>query len=145
MLNIAATAWKGELNGVGARPQETRSTGKSQSRCQSEIWTFIMYCMVFPTVFLLRDRIGWVWYCNIHKFPLYKWERCRVLFYPHMLLLTWITPNGGRGLFTLDLLNCDRVVLGPIPSTQDDLRSIAARLQSAEHRGKPLVDILRSA
>ena len=62
-----------------------------------------------------------------------------------MLLLSWIVPSGGRGVVSLDLLNCTSVVSVPSPthpSAQDDVGTIAARLQSAERGGQPLVDRL---
>ena len=52
-----------------------------------------------------------------------------------MLLLSWIAPGGGRGIVTLDLLNCTEVrsVLTPMqPAAQDDVGTIAARVQSEE-------------
>ena len=51
-----------------------------------------------------------------------------------MLLLSWIAPGGGRGIVTLDLLNCIEVrsVQSPShPSAQDDVGTIAAIEQSA--------------
>ena len=62
-----------------------------------------------------------------------------------MLLLSWIAPAGGRGVVSLDLLNCTSVVSvsSPThPTAQDDVGTIAARLQSAERGGQPLVDML---
>ena len=52
-----------------------------------------------------------------------------------MLLLSWIAPSGGRGIVTLDLLNCIEVrsVPSPLhPTAQDDVGTIAARMQSGE-------------
>lgn len=52
-----------------------------------------------------------------------------------MLLLSWIAPGGGRGVVTLDLLNCTEVqsLKSPThPEAQDDPGTIAAREQSAE-------------
>jgi hypothetical protein len=62
-----------------------------------------------------------------------------------MLILSWISPGGGRGVVSLDLLNCTSVISAPSPthsSAQDDVGTIAARLQSAERGGQPLVDML---
>jgi hypothetical protein len=62
-----------------------------------------------------------------------------------MLLLSRIAPAGGRGVVSLDLLNCSIVVSVPSPthpSAQDDVGTIAAGLQSAERGGQPLVDML---
>jgi hypothetical protein len=50
-----------------------------------------------------------------------------------MLLLSWIAPGGGRGIVTLDLLNCTEVrsVPSPLhPSARDDVGTIAAQRQS---------------
>ncbi len=52
-----------------------------------------------------------------------------------MLLLSWIAQGGGRGIVTLDLLNCTEVrsVASPThPSAQDDVGTIAARAQTAD-------------
>ncbi|RDX52641.1 hypothetical protein OH76DRAFT_1554302 [Lentinus brumalis] len=78
-------------------------------------------------------RIGLLWYLNVHATPPYRWQRCQALLYPHMLLLSWIAPGGGRGIVTLDLLNCIEVrsVQSPShPSAQDDVGTIAAIEQS---------------
>ncbi len=63
------------------------------------------------------------------------------MLYPHMLLLTWIAPTGGRGIVTLDLLNCLEVQSVPSPThplSRDDLGTIAAKRQSenAERGGQ---------
>ncbi|KAI0752741.1 hypothetical protein C8Q80DRAFT_472567 [Daedaleopsis nitida] len=82
-------------------------------------------------------RIGLLWYLNVHAPPPYRWQRCQALLYPHMLLLSWIAPGGGRGIVTLDLLNCIEVRSVPSPqhpTAQDDVGTIAARMQS-EHAG----------
>lgn len=76
-----------------------------------------------------------LWYLNVHAQPPYRWQRCQALLYPHMLLLSWIAPGGGRGIVTLDLLNCIEVrsVPSPLhPTAQDDVGTIAARMQSDE-------------
>ena len=52
-----------------------------------------------------------------------------------MLLLSWIAPGGGRGIVTLDLLNCTEVRSAPSPThreASDDVGTIAARDQSRE-------------
>ncbi|KAL6309468.1 hypothetical protein BKA93DRAFT_883951, partial [Sparassis latifolia] len=52
-----------------------------------------------------------------------------------MLLLSWIAPGGGRGIVTLDLLNCTEVKSAPSPilqTTEDDVGTIAARMQTEE-------------
>ncbi|TBU45494.1 hypothetical protein BD309DRAFT_1017792 [Dichomitus squalens] len=80
-------------------------------------------------------RIGLLWYLNVHAPPPYRWQRCQALLYPHMLLLSWIAPGGGRGIVTLDLLNCIEVrsVPSPMhPTAQDDVGTIAARIQSEQ-------------
>lgn len=51
-----------------------------------------------------------------------------------MLLLSWIAPGGGRGIVTLDLLNCNEVRSVPSPahpSARDDIGTVAARMQVA--------------
>lgn len=55
------------------------------------------------------------------------------MLYPHMLLLSWIAPGGGRGIVTLDLLNCTEVRSVPSPthpSAREDVGTIAAMAQS---------------
>jgi hypothetical protein len=47
-----------------------------------------------------------------------------------MLLLTWIAPGGGRGVVTLDLMNCTEVRSFPSPthpSARDDIGTIAVQ------------------
>lgn len=62
-----------------------------------------------------------------------------------MLLLSWLAPGGGRGIVALDLLNCTDVQQAYSPShpnARDDIGTVAARIQSAESDGQPLVDML---
>ncbi|KAJ7092830.1 hypothetical protein B0H15DRAFT_1020893 [Mycena belliarum] len=83
------------------------------------------------------------WFLNVHAAPPYHWQRCQALLYPHLLLLSWIAPGGGRGIVGLDLLNCTTVQStssASHPNSQDDVGSIAARLQSEP--GEPGVDTL---
>jgi hypothetical protein len=49
-----------------------------------------------------------------------------------MLLLSWLSAGGGRGIVALDLLNCTSVASVPSPthpSAREDVGTIAARLQ----------------
>ncbi|TCD63586.1 hypothetical protein EIP91_005194 [Steccherinum ochraceum] len=81
------------------------------------------------------SRIGELWYLNVHGSEPYRWQRCQALLYPHMLLLSWIAPGGGRGIVTLDLLNCTEVRSAPSPThreASDDVGTIAAQDQSRE-------------
>ncbi|KZT04943.1 uncharacterized protein LAESUDRAFT_702914 [Laetiporus sulphureus 93-53] len=78
-------------------------------------------------------RIGLLWYLNVHAPPPYRWQRCQALLYPHMLLLSWVAPGGGRGVVTLDLLNCTEVRSTASPThhaAQDDVGTLAAITQS---------------
>ncbi|CAL1711832.1 unnamed protein product [Somion occarium] len=78
-------------------------------------------------------RIGSLWYLNVHASPPYKWQRCQAILYLRMLVLTWIAPGGGRGVATLDLLNCIEVESTRSPSdprVADDYGTQAAREQS---------------
>jgi hypothetical protein len=62
-----------------------------------------------------------------------------------MLLLSWLAPSGGRGIVALDLLNCSSVQSAPSPthpSARDDVGTVAARIQSQERGGQPLMDML---
>ncbi|KAF8422163.1 hypothetical protein L210DRAFT_3654221 [Boletus edulis BED1] len=88
---------------------------------------------------------GDLWYLNVHSGPPYCWQRCEALLYPHMLLLSWIAPAGGRGGITLDLLNCMEVRSVPSPShpsVKEDVGTIAARTQIAEGSCPPLMELL---
>ncbi|KAF9233907.1 hypothetical protein BU15DRAFT_79651 [Melanogaster broomeanus] len=90
-------------------------------------------------------RIGDLWYLNVHSGPPYRWQRCKALLYPHMLLLSWIAPGGGRGVVTLDLLNCTEVRSVPSPShssAREDVGTIAALAQMAEGDSPSLVELL---
>ncbi|KAI6020170.1 hypothetical protein PISMIDRAFT_203836 [Pisolithus microcarpus 441] len=90
-------------------------------------------------------RIGVLWYLNVHSGPPYRWQRCEALLYPHMLLLSWIAPGGGRGVVTLDLLNCTEVRSVPSPThsgAKEDVGTIAARTQVAEGQGPDLMELL---
>ena len=90
-------------------------------------------------------RKGELWYLNVHSGPPYRWQRCEALLYPHMLLLSWIAPGGGRGVVTLDLLNCTEVRSVPSPShpsAKEDVGTIAARAQIAEGDCPPLMELL---
>ncbi|KAF8579979.1 hypothetical protein K439DRAFT_341186 [Ramaria rubella] len=78
-------------------------------------------------------RIGKMWYLNVHGQPPYRWLRTQAILYPHVLILSWIAPGGGRGVITLDLLNCNEVRSVPSPShpsANDDIGTIAAREQA---------------
>ncbi|KAG9313810.1 hypothetical protein JVU11DRAFT_6171 [Chiua virens] len=90
-------------------------------------------------------RKGDLWYLNVHSGPPYRWQRCEALLYPHMLLLSWIAPGGGRGVVTLDLVNCIEVRSVPSPnhpSAREDVGTIAARAQVAEGNSSPLLELL---
>ncbi|KAF8054910.1 hypothetical protein FPV67DRAFT_1751788 [Lyophyllum atratum] len=90
-------------------------------------------------------HIGLLWYLNAHDAPPYRWQRCQALLYPQLLLLSWLSPGGGRGILALDLLNCTSVQSAPSPthpSARDDIGTIAARSQSVERDGQPLMDML---
>ncbi len=67
------------------------------------------------------------------------------MLYPHMLLLSWLAPGGGRGIVALDLLNCTSVQSAPSPthpSARDDVGTAAAQIQSTETGGQPLMNML---
>ena len=67
-----------------------------------------------------------------------------------MLLLSWLSTGGGRGVVALDLLNCTSVVSVPSPthpSAREDVGTVAAKLQLEESRRDrqdevPLIEIL---
>jgi hypothetical protein len=61
------------------------------------------------------------------------------------LLLSWLAPGGGRGIVALDLLNCTSVQSAPSsthPVARDDVGTLAARHQSTEPNGQPLMEML---
>ncbi|KAG5645171.1 hypothetical protein DXG03_006795 [Asterophora parasitica] len=90
-------------------------------------------------------HIGLLWYLNVHDAPPYRWQRCQALLYPQLLLLSWLSPGGGRGIVALDLLNCTSVQSAPSPthpSSRDDIGTMAARSQSVERDRQRLMDIL---
>ncbi|KAF9529447.1 hypothetical protein CPB83DRAFT_893537 [Crepidotus variabilis] len=82
---------------------------------------------------------------NLNEFSSYRWQRCQAPLYPHMLLLSWLLPGGGRSIVAFVLLNCTSVQSAPSPnhpSAQDDVGTLAARHQSGEAGGQPLMDML---
>jgi hypothetical protein len=55
-----------------------------------------------------------------------------------MIVLSWIAPGGGRGVVTLDLLNCNEVRSVPSPghpSAREDVGTIAAMELDASEEG----------
>ncbi|KAJ7619292.1 hypothetical protein FB45DRAFT_155743 [Roridomyces roridus] len=60
--------------------------------------------------------IGILWFLNVHVPPPYRWQRCQALLYPHLLLLSWLAPGGGRGIVGLDLVEYKAVQSTPSPS-----------------------------
>ncbi|OCB90400.1 hypothetical protein A7U60_g2411 [Sanghuangporus baumii] len=124
----------GSTNGSGTdirslgRSGSVRSVGGSSILDMSELGSFIRGN---------QDplRVGYLWYLNVHAPPPFRWQRCRAILYPNTLLLTWLAPGGGRGVVTLDLVNCNEVRSVPSPShvsARDDIGTIAARLQMDE-------------
>ncbi|KAG8726449.1 hypothetical protein FRC10_007117 [Ceratobasidium sp. 414] len=80
-------------------------------------------------------RISALWYLNVHTPPPLEWLRTQAVLYPNVLTLMWIELAGGRGVVTLDLVNCTGVRSAPPPShpsARDDVGRVAARLQSLE-------------
>ncbi|KAI5118912.1 hypothetical protein M0805_004688 [Coniferiporia weirii] len=111
-----------------ARSSSHRSAGGSSVFDMSELGSFVRGN---------QDalRIGQLWYLNVHAAPPFRWQRCQAMLYPNMLLLTWIAAGGGRGVVTLDLVNCNEVRSVPSPShpsARDDIGTVAARLQMDE-------------
>ncbi|KAG9030949.1 hypothetical protein FRB95_003286 [Tulasnella sp. JGI-2019a] len=92
-------------------------------------------------------RVGHLWYLNVHTPPPYTWIRARAMLYPTQLILSWIASAGGRGIVTLDLLNCTEVRSVPSPShpsARGDIGSTAAIATSAalNEAGESLVEFL---
>lgn len=89
--------------------------------------------------------MGHLWYLNVHSGSPYTWVRTRSILYPTQLVLSWVAPGGGRGMVTLDLVNCTEVRSVPSPShhsAQNDIGSIAAREQSNRPGSDDLVELL---
>ncbi|KAB5587493.1 hypothetical protein CTheo_9068 [Ceratobasidium theobromae] len=61
-------------------------------------------------------QISALWYLNVHAPPPFEWLRTQAVLYSNILILTWIAPTGGRGVVTLDLVNCTEVRSAPSPS-----------------------------
>lgn len=62
-----------------------------------------------------------------------------------MLLLSWLAPGGGRGIVTLDLLNCTEVRSVPSPghaSAREDVGTIAAIAQNHAEGEAGAVDLM---
>jgi hypothetical protein len=63
------------------------------------------------------------------------------LLYPHMLILLWLAPGGGRGI-VLDLLNCTKAqsAYSPLhPLARDDVGTLAASQQTNDRDGHSLM------
>lgn len=89
--------------------------------------------------------IGVLWYHKMHFGLPYRWQHCEALLYPHMLLLSWIAPGGGRGVVTLDLLNSTEVHSVPSPmhsSVREDVGTISAKVQVTEGHSSNLLELL---
>jgi len=129
------------------RPDRCRSPYIIRLLGCSRMHSFPLLCFLFlwTNHFLFQPlRIGLLWYLNVHAPPLYRWQRCQAVLYPNMLLLSWIAQGGGRGIITLDLLNCTEVrsVASPThPSAQDDVGTIAAKAQTANARAEGFGDL----
>ncbi|KZV84894.1 hypothetical protein EXIGLDRAFT_271880 [Exidia glandulosa HHB12029] len=127
----------GNGNSAGAPTRSSGSTGSSNLPPSS--FELAELGDQFRTQDELQPlRVGVLWYLNVHTAPPYRWQRCQAVLYPNKLLLTWIAPGGGRGVVTLDLLNCTEVRSVPSPthpSAQDDVGTIAARQQMEDAGG----------
>lgn len=101
---------------------------------------YVTILIVFAFAIIQPLRIGQLWYLNVHAPPPYRWQRCHAVLYPTTLLLSWLAPGGGRGVVTLDLINCMEVRSVPSPShpnSRDDIGTVAARTQvEAAQRGE---------
>ncbi|GJJ16140.1 hypothetical protein Clacol_010420 [Clathrus columnatus] len=116
-------------NGNGGTSRKSISSGSSSNKSPFDL------AELGPFVQPDREplRVGRLWYLNVHAPPPFRWIRTQAVLYPHMLVLSWIAPGGGRGVITLDLLNCNEVRSVPSPnhpSAQDDIGTIAAREQA---------------
>ncbi|KAG2366333.1 hypothetical protein BDR07DRAFT_1480198 [Suillus spraguei] len=89
-------------------------------------------------------RIGTLWYLNVHSPTPYRWQKCSALLYPHVLILSWSAPGGGRGVVSLDLINCTEVRSTPgftHPGARGDVGGVSAAAQMTED-GVSLVEVL---
>lgn len=69
------------------------------------------------------------------------------MLYPTQLILSWVASAGGRGVVTLDLVNCMEVRSVPSPShpsARGDIGSVAARATTSilNEAGEPLGEFL---
>ncbi|KAH9053604.1 hypothetical protein EDB87DRAFT_1569203 [Lactarius vividus] len=138
-----------ELGTFAKGNQEVSCHGHVITSVPTMIYWSLLACVVslclWTNPFLYQPlRIGLLWYLNVHAPPPYRWQRCQAILYPHMLVLSWIAQGGGRGIVTLDLLNCTEVrsVASPThPSAQDDVGTIAARTQTANAQAEGFGDL----
>ncbi|KAG1873071.1 hypothetical protein DFJ58DRAFT_409880 [Suillus subalutaceus] len=89
-------------------------------------------------------RIGTLWYLNVHSPTPYRWKKCSALLYPHVLILSWSSSGGGRGVVSLDLINCTEVRSTPgftHPGARGDVGGVSAAAQMTED-GVSLVEVL---
>ncbi|KAG1776463.1 hypothetical protein EV702DRAFT_335147 [Suillus placidus] len=89
-------------------------------------------------------RIGTLWYLNVHSPTPYRWQKCSALLYPHVLILSWSAPGGGRGVVSLDLINCTEVRSTPgftHPGARGDVGGVSAAAQMTED-GVSLLEVL---
>ena len=56
---------------------------------------------------------GYIWYLNAHRLGPYRWQRADAYLYPHLIILTWISPEQGRLVVRLDLLSCLEIRTAP--------------------------------
>ncbi|KAG1819261.1 uncharacterized protein BJ212DRAFT_1345067, partial [Suillus subaureus] len=86
-------------------------------------------------------RIGTLWYLNVHSPTPYLWQKCSALLYPHVLILSWSAPGGGRGVVSLDLINCTEVRSTP-GFTHPGARGDVGGDECSSADGVSLVEIL---
>ncbi|KAJ7922246.1 hypothetical protein B0H13DRAFT_2411739 [Mycena leptocephala] len=126
----------------GAPVSGSRASGNGRSLRRSEEMSAYAQSNEAPL------HIGLLWFLNVHAPPPYRWQRCQALLYPHLLLLSWLAPGGGRGIAGLDLINCQSVQSTPglgHPAAREDAGSVAAMEQSEGEQGQAahtLVDLL---
>jgi hypothetical protein len=90
----------------------------------------IVSSIIYVNIHLQPLHIGLLWFLNVHAPPPFRWQRCQALLYPHLLLLSWLAPGGGRGIVGLDLVNCEEVQSTPSlghPGAREDVGGVAAR------------------
>ena len=124
----------------------TELGGYARDHHEASVIFFLLNAIrVFTCFFQQPLQLSVLWYLIVHSGPPYRWQHCEAPLYPHMLLLSWIAPGGGRGVVMLDLLDATEVHLVPSPmhsSARKDVGTIATKVQITEGHNSNLLKLL---